>query len=182
MCIRDSKTYTRALRYAQQANVDRATKVNLLHRMADIDMQSLDWRQALRVFDQVRTLEPDDAKARGMLIDLNLRLGQTAQALAEVDNYIAHLLNSGQNPKALEFLTTLVQENPKQPAMHRRLGEFYRQVGRTDDAIEQLDAAINLFLQSGNRAAAAETVMAILALNPANPADYQQMLAKLQQK
>ncbi len=176
------KTYTRALRYAQQANVDRGTKVNLLHRMADIDMQSLDWRQALRVFDQVRTLEPDDAKARGMLIDLNLRLGQTAQALAEVDNYITHLLNSGQDQKALEFLTTLVQENPKQPAMHRRLGEFYRQVGRTEEAITQLDAAINLFLQAGNRPAAAETVMAILALNPPNPADYQQMLAKLQQK
>jgi tetratricopeptide (TPR) repeat protein len=175
------KTYTRALRYAQQANVDRETKVNLLHRMADIDMQSLDWRQALRVFDQVRTLEPDDEKARNLLIDLNLRLGQTAQALSELDNYVTHLLNSGQDKKALEFLTNLVQENPKQPAMHRRLGEFYRQVGRNEDAISQLDAAINLFLQAGNRPAASETVMAILALNPPNLAEYQQVLAKLQQ-
>ena len=176
------KTYTRALRYAQQANVDRHSKVNLLHRMADIDMQSLDWRQALRVFDQVRTLEPDDEKARNQLIDLNLRLGQAAQALAELDNYITHLRNTGQEKKALEFLTNLVQENPNQPAMHRRLGEFYRQLGRNEDAIAQLDAAINLFLQAGNRPAAVETVMAILALNPPNVADYQQMLAKLQQK
>ena len=162
--------------------MDRHSKVNLLHRMADIDMQSLDWRQALRVFDQVRTLEPDDEKARNQLIDLNLRLGQAAQALAELDNYITHLRNTGQEKKALEFLTNLVQENPNQPAMHRRLGEFYRQLGRNEDAIAQLDAAINLFLQAGNRPAAVETVMAILALNPPNVADYQQMLAKLQQK
>ena len=55
-------TYTRALRYAQQINVERSVKVNILRRMADIDMQSLDWRQALRVFEQVRTLEPEDEK------------------------------------------------------------------------------------------------------------------------
>ena len=176
------KTYTRALRYAQQINVDRPTKVNILHRMADIDMQSLDWRQALRVFEQIRTLEPDDEKSRTMLIDLNLRLNQSTQALAELDNYIAYLLSAGQSKKALDFLTVLVQENTKQPAMHRRLGELYRQLDRTNDAIEQLDAAADLFVQGGNRPAAIETLIAILALNPAEAAGYQQVLSQLQKE
>jgi tetratricopeptide (TPR) repeat protein len=176
------KTYTRALRYAQQINVDRPTKVNILHRMADIDMQSLDWRQALRVFEQIRTLEPDDEKSRTMLIDLNLRLNQSTQALAELDNYIAYLLGAGQSKKALDFLTVLVQENTKQPAMHRRLGELYRQLDRTNDAIEQLDAAADLFVQGGNRPAAIETLIAILALNPADAAGYQQVLSQLQKE
>ena len=174
------KTYTRALRYAQQINIDRETKVNILHRMADIDMQSLDWRQALRVFEQVRTLEPEDEKSRTMLIDLNLRLNQSAQALAELDNYIAFLLNAGQSKKALDFLTALVQENTKQPAMHRRLGELHRQLGRTNEAVEQLDIAADLFIQAGNRPAAIETLIAILALNPAEAAGYQQLLSQLQ--
>jgi tetratricopeptide (TPR) repeat protein len=173
------KTYTRALRYAQQANIDRAGKVAILHRMADIDMQSLDWRQALRVFEQIRTLEPDDEKSRSMLIDLNLRLGQAVQALGELDNYLAHMLNSGQSKKALDFLVNLVQENTKQPAMHRRLGELYRQLGRTQEAIDQLTIAGEQYLSAGNRTAAIETISAILALNPPNASDYQQLLAKI---
>jgi tetratricopeptide (TPR) repeat protein len=52
------KTYTEALRMAQQSQTDRATRVQILHRMADIDLQSLDWRQALRIFEQIRTLSP----------------------------------------------------------------------------------------------------------------------------
>jgi tetratricopeptide (TPR) repeat protein len=176
------KTYTRALRYAQQINIDRTTKVEILHRMADIDMQSLDWRQALRVFEQVRTLEPDDEKSRTMLIDLNLRLNQAVQALAELDNYIAFLLNAGHSKKALDFLTVLVQENAKQPAMHRRLGELYRQLGRNDDAVQQLDLAADLFMQAGNRQAAIETLIAILALNPADAPGYQQLLSQLQKE
>jgi tetratricopeptide (TPR) repeat protein len=175
-------TYTRALRYAQQINIDRAVKVNILHRMADIDMQSLDWRQALRVFEQVRTLEPDDEKARSMLIDLNFRLNQPTQALAELDNYIAFLLGAGQANKALDFLIVLVRENDKQPAMHRRMGELYRQVGRTSEAIEELDRAADLFIQAGNRPAAIETLIAILALNPADSTGYQQLLAQLQKE
>lgn len=173
------KTYTRALRYAQQTNVDRQTKVKILHRMADIDLQSLDWRQALRVFEQIRTLEPDDEKARSMLVELNLRLGQSAQALAELDNYIEHLMSSRQANQALKYLTNMVQENPQQPALHRRLAELYRQMGRTSEAIDQLDAAGELYLQTGNRQAAMETIMAILALNPPNAAEYQTLLGQL---
>jgi len=55
------KTYTRAFRFAQTANIDRESKVKLLHRMADIDMQSLDWRNAIRVYEQIRTIEPGRA-------------------------------------------------------------------------------------------------------------------------
>ncbi len=84
------KTYTEALRTAQQANVDRSLRVRILHRMADIDVQSLDWRQALRVLEQIRTLQPDDFEARSQIIQLNIRLGQEPQALAEVDNGIQH--------------------------------------------------------------------------------------------
>jgi len=174
------KTYTRALRFAQQANVDRATKVKLLHRMADIDMQSLDWRGGLRIFEQIRTLEPDDEKARDMLIDLNIRLGQASQALTELDNYLNHLISTNQSTKAAEYANTKVQENPTQPALHRRLAEVYRQTGRREEAIEQLDIAGEMFIQAGNRPAAIEAIMAILALNPLNANEYQQLLAQLQ--
>src|SRR4030043_833974 len=82
------KTYSRAFRFAQQSNVDHETIIKLMLRIADIDMQSLDWRNAMRVFEQIRILDPDDIKARDMLIDLNLRLGQSNQAMSELDNYL----------------------------------------------------------------------------------------------
>ena len=173
------KTYSRALRYAQQGNVDRRVKVKILHRMADIDMQSLDWRNALRVFEQIRTLQPDDEKARGMLVDLNLRLNQSAQALNELDNYLTHLMSTHQESKALEYMTNLVKEYPTQPTIHRRLADIYRQLERYSEAIEQLDITGDMYLQAGNKAGAIEAVMAILALNPPNAAEYQQVLANL---
>jgi tetratricopeptide (TPR) repeat protein len=174
-----NKTYSRALRYAQQANVDRNVKVKILHRMADIDTQSLDWRNALRVFDQIRIQDADDEKAREMLVGLNLKLNQPTQALSELDDFLTHLMSSNQIEKSLEFLINLVNDFPTQPALHRRLAEIYHQLGRTTKAIEQLDMTGDIYLQVGNKTGAIEAINAILALNPLNKEQYQQVLAQL---
>ncbi len=175
------KTYTQALRLAQQPGMDRLVKVDILHRMADIDMQSLDWRQAVRVFEQIRTLQPDDEEARSNLIDLNFRLGQTSQALAEIDNFISHLWNSGKKEQAEQFLEKMVEEQPKQAPLRRRLAEVYRLSGRVPDAISQLDTAGEILMDAGDHKGAREIIMAILALEPRNAGEYQQLLAQLKE-
>jgi tetratricopeptide (TPR) repeat protein len=176
------KTYAQALQLAQQTNADRLWKVKTLHRMADIDLQSLDWRQALRDFEQIRNLEPDDEKARTSLIDLNFRLGQSTQALAELDNYVAFLWKNGQKQPAVVFLEKMIVEYPKQPSIRRRLAEMYRQAGRGREAILQLDTAADMLVEAGDRAGAIEALMALIALNPPNVAEYQRVLAKLREK
>jgi len=170
------KTYNRALRYTQQVNASREIKVKILHRMADIDMQSLDWRNALRVFEQIRTIQPDDEKSREMLVDLNYRLNQPTQALSELDNYITYLMETTQADKALETISSLVAEHPDHPALHRRLGEVYRYLGRNEEAIGQLDISGKMYLQTGDKADAVEAITVILSLNPPNAAHYQQVL------
>jgi predicted Zn-dependent protease len=147
--------------------------------MADIDMQSLDWRQAVRVFEQIRTLQPDDEEARESLIDLNFRLGQSNQAVAEIDNYISHLWNSGQTEPAAQFLEKMVQKNPQQVSLHRRLAEIYRLSNRPADAISQLDMAGDILMEAGDQKGAREVIMAILALDPPNASEYQRLLAQL---
>jgi len=174
------KTYSRAFRFAQQANVSREMKVKLLHRMADIDMQSLDWRNAIRVFEQIRTLDPENSKARDQLFDLNLRLDQSKQAMVELDNYLNHLLSVNRAAEAVEFLNAKILENQSLPALFRRLAEVYRLLGRTDEAIVQLERSKEMYIKEGNRSGAIEALVAILALNPANASSYQRMLAELQ--
>jgi tetratricopeptide (TPR) repeat protein len=173
-------TYSNTFRFAQQSKVDRETKVKLLHRMADIDMQSFDFRNAVRVFEQIRTLVPEDAKARDMLFELNIRLGQENQAMSELDNYLNYLLSVNRTTEALEYLNVKIADNQALPDLYRRLAEIYRHLGRKEDAVSQLEIAKDLYLQAGNRTGAIEVLMVILALNPVNVSFYQRMLVELQ--
>lgn len=173
------KTNITAMKLAQQTNVGRELKVKLLHRMADIEMQSLDWRQAIRIYEQTRSLQPDDEEARSNLIDLHFRLNQNNQALTELDDYITYMFSVKRYEAVLQFVETLNQEYPKQPGIRRRLAELYRQAGRPEDAIQQLDAAGELLLEAGDKREAAEAVMAILALNPPNADDYRKLLDQI---
>ena len=174
------KTYTTALRVVQQANADRSWNVHILQRMADIDMQRLDWKQAMRVFEQIRTLRPDDETARKNLIDLNLRLAQHPQAIAELDSYLSYLDSSGKREKAIPFLEDLVKEHEDQLILRRALAGQYQQAGQIDNAITQLDAVGEILVEAGKKNDAIEVIQQILLMNPPNADDYRTLIQQLQ--
>jgi tetratricopeptide (TPR) repeat protein len=173
------KTYNEAMKVAQQSGVGSGWRVKILHRMADIDLQSLDWRHALLIYEQIRNMKPDDAKARSSLIELYFRLGQETQAMMELDNYLAFLINAGRISDAIQFLEGLVQEDPNRPHIRRRLAELYKREGMKADAIAQLDAAGESLLDAGDHVSAAQVIESILALNPDNTEDYRALLAQI---
>jgi tetratricopeptide (TPR) repeat protein len=173
------RTYTEALRTAQQANVDQALRVKILHRMADIDLQSLDWRQAMRIFEQIRTLQPDDRDARLALVDLNFRLGQEQQSLAELDNFLAYLSSHRQEAQAVEMLEELVQEHNQRIPLRRRLADLYRFLGRKEESISQYDTIGELLLETGDRTGAIQAIETILALEPENREQYEALLQQI---
>jgi tetratricopeptide (TPR) repeat protein len=173
------KTYTTALRLAQQGGANHAWAVKLMRRMADIDMQRLDWRQALRIFEQVRTLEPDDITVHKSLIDLYIRLIQLPQATAELDSFLEYLQSSGRRGEAIPFLEELVNEYPKQGLLRRALAEEYRHAERIPDAVVQLDALGDLLLNAGDQDGAIQSIETIMAMNPPNMEDYKTLLAKI---
>jgi predicted Zn-dependent protease len=148
--------------------------------MADIDMQRLDWKQALRVFEQIRTLRPDDDGVRRNLVDLNLRLGQQAQAMAEMEGFINYLQSNGQSVKIMEFLKGLVQEHQDEPLLQRALAEELHRAGRTEDAVALLDRLGESLLTGGKVQEAAEVIQQIILMNPAGVADYRKLLMQLQ--
>lgn len=176
---RSRNTYTEALHYAQKSRVDNTLRIRILHHMADIDVQSFDWRQALKVYEQIRILQPNDRKAMSRLVELNFRLGHEARAISEMDQFLSHFINNGKVEEAISFLNGLIQENPKQKHIQKRMIELYLQEGRKSDAIEFLDAMGENLMLEGDRAGAIEVVGMILALDPPNADDYSDILEKI---
>jgi len=174
------KTYTIALRVVQQGNANREWNAHILARMADIDLQRLDWKQALRVFEQIRTLTPDDASIRKELIELNLRMAQPAKAMSELENYITYLESQRKQELALPFLEDLIKEHDDQPLLKRALAAQLHQQGRTEEAVNLLDALGESLVETGNKPAAMEVINQIVLMNPSNVEDYRQLLLQLQ--
>jgi tetratricopeptide (TPR) repeat protein len=176
------KTYTTALRFVQQANADRSWNVHILQRMADIDMQRLDWKQAIRVFEQIRTLRPDDAGVRKNLIELSLRLGQPAQANAELENYLMYLQSSNRGTQGITFIEELLQERPDDSVLRRALAQQYQQAGRVEDAVKELDGIAESLLNTGRKEEAVVIINQILLMNPPHGDQYRQLLMQLQSR
>lgn len=174
------KTYTTALRLVQQGNANRDWSAHILQRMADIDLQRLDWKQALRVYEQIRTLEPDDDAIRRQLVDLNLRLAQPDKAMTELENYISHLENTGKPGMAVAFIEDLVRDHSEQPLLKRALAAQLHHLGRTEEAINVLDALGDVLMQSGRKQQALEVVNQIILMNPPNANEYRHLLTQMQ--
>ncbi|HEX6270841.1 MAG TPA: tetratricopeptide repeat protein [Anaerolineales bacterium] len=176
------KTYTTALRVVQQTNADRTWNVHILQRMADIDMQRLDWKQAIRVYEQIRTLRPDDEGVRKSLIELSLRMGQPAQANAELESYLTYLQTSNRGAQGITFVQELLAERPDDPILKRALAGLYQQAGRTAEAVAQLDSLAESLLQAGKKEDALAVINQILLMGPSNANQYRELLMQLQSR
>jgi tetratricopeptide (TPR) repeat protein len=174
------KTYTTALHVVQQFNADRQWNVHILQHMADIDMQRLDWKQAIRIYEQIRTLRPDDEGVRKSLVDLSLRMGQTAQASAELESYISYLQTSNNSARVIPFIEELLEERPDDATLRRALAQAYHQAGRMEDAIKELDTIAESLLDSGKKEEAMTVINQILLMGPPNAEQYRQLLMQLQ--
>jgi tetratricopeptide (TPR) repeat protein len=130
-------TYADALILAQQNNLSKDLRVNLLHKMGDIDLQRLNWREAQNVYEQIKNLAPEDGPARATLIDLLFRLGNSKQGLVEADLYLRQLLAVRDTGRAIEVLAEMVETHPQESGLVARLARLYQDTGRTPEAIAQ---------------------------------------------
>ena len=144
-------------------------------------MQRLDWKQAIRIYEQIRTIKPDDEGTRKNLIDLSLKMGQPAQASAEIESYLSYLQTSNNRARTIPFIEELLTERPDDPTLRRALALAYHQAGRIEDAVTQLDSLAEAFLDQGKKEEAMVIVNQILLMNPTNADQYRQLLTQLQQ-
>ena len=177
--VQAKETYEKALRLAEDSEVDVAMTSQILRQMADIDMQRLDWRSALDTNERLRNLSPNDEETRRNLVQLNLRLGEITKAGKELDDYLAYLSEKSELGEVVKFLQRLTEENSSFAMAHRRLAEHYQTNGDDENAIAIWHEAARMLDEAGDKEGAKVALRAILSMNPADPKLYQQQLQKL---
>jgi tetratricopeptide (TPR) repeat protein len=171
--------YLDALKVAQQSKNNRTWGVNMLLKVADIDMQRLNLRQALRVFEQVRAIQPDNSMVRMQIVNLNFRLGQEPVAMKELDGFLSTLESSGRREEAIQFISDLLVDHSGRLDLRRRLADVLIRDGKVGEAAMQLDAAADALLSEGKTYEAINLLETIINITPPNVQAYRQALESL---
>lgn len=173
-------TYIEALKLAPRGTPSQNWRAKLLRRIADIDMQRFDWRQALPVYRELRRILPEDERVAITLIDLLFKMGDRVQALHELDRYLVQLAKTGRGAKLVGILEDMAIQRPNEPGLVDRLAKLYIQQKRVPKAIEVLDQLGEAQLEAGQNVAAVTTIKKILGLHPTNAEAYKELLKQLQ--
>lgn len=173
-------TYDEALIYARRNQVDAQHVVPVLKAMADIEAQRLNWQKALAYYERVNQAAPDDTEAARQMIDLNFQMGDSAGAIKALDRFLRYCITNGQGERVLETLEQQVRRHPDEIGLRQRLADVYLQQKRQGEAIGQLDALGELFLEAGRLDEARNTIRKIVELNPPDVDGYNQLLQQLE--
>ena len=169
-------TYQESLRIAPRGDLQRRWEVRILHKIGDIDMQRVDWKRAAGVYEQVRALAPDDERACLTLMELHYRFNRPDLAVSELDSLLKTYHENGKTERIFAVLEDAVQGREEDIPLQTRLAQAYLNAGRVEQALRQLDRLGDLQLEAGRSEEAKATIRAIIALNPPDVADYQQLL------
>lgn len=172
-------TYNLAERIANRQNASTEKIIRIKHRIADIDQMRLDMRKAQKTYEEIIALNPDDERAHRMLLDLNYRQGNAVEAIRRLDKLLGVYARQKQVSRITQTLEELVTLYPNDTGLRSRLASIYRQLGRVNDAIVQLDALGELQLEAGLNKDAANTIRQIIALNPGHADEYRKLLTQL---
>ncbi len=173
------KVYYQTLKLAESTTNNQGMVTQILYRIADIDLQRLDWRQALQVFLTIKQTKPSETRARENLIELYIRLSQIDRAHSELGEYLDGLKNEANKNKAISFLERISRDYPDHVFLRRRLAHLYREASRIDEAVHELDKAGKTLLEAGDVESAIQVLEEILELKPTDAESYYMILAQL---
>ncbi|MCP4538907.1 MAG: tetratricopeptide repeat protein [Chloroflexi bacterium] len=176
---RAREIYHEALKLAPRGTADKKWQVRILHKIGDIDMQRVDWKRAIEAYEQIRELAPGDERARLTLMDLYYRFNQSDAAIVELDNLLQVYRESGKTQRIFAILEDAVSGRPEDILLRTRLAQAHLDTGNVDQALVHLDKLGDMQAEAGRLEDARATIRVIIALNPPNVAEYQQILEQL---
>ncbi len=174
-------TYQDALKLAPRGGAAEQWRVRILKRVADIDMQRLDWKRALAAYREINSEEPGDERTVITLVDLYFKLDQAGFALRELDRYLQQLVAGGRAAKVAGILQDMSRRHPAEAGLSQRLARLLLAQKRQGEAIEVLDQLGEAQLEAGEREKAIVTLEQIVRLQPPNVANYRHLLQQLRE-
>ncbi len=172
-------TYAEAERIAEQVNSTVEKRVLIKLQIADIDQLRMDLRRALRVYEEIVQLDPTDETARKALVDANLQLGNQIEGIKQLDELLRVYAKRKQVKSILTILQELVRLYPDDSGLRSRLAAIYRQLGRREEAVVQLDKLADLQLDAELTDDACDTIKQIVKMNPPGVEKYRELLKQL---
>jgi tetratricopeptide (TPR) repeat protein len=171
--------YNEAFRLAPRGDPEKRWEVRILHKMADLDLQRLDWLAAIKNNEAILRLDPADERAYLALYRLYPRTGRPHLGLNALDKLIKLYLEGRNVDRALIVLEDLIANEPDHIPLRARGAQLYLNTGKREKALEHLDILGGLQLDAGQQEAAIKTVTAILALEPPNRNGYVDLYREL---
>ena len=173
------ETYQKSERLGRRVEASAEKMAAIKHNLADMAQMRLDTRQAVKMYEEIVELSPNDERAYRMLVDLNYNQGNTVEAIKHLDKLLGLYAKRKQISKIVQLLEDLVKRSPDDMGLRSRLAAIFEQMDRRDEAIEQLDALGEQQLDAGLRDEACNTLQRIVLLKPDNIADYEELLRQL---
>jgi tetratricopeptide (TPR) repeat protein len=179
---RAREIYDEAFRLAPRGNPEKGWQIRILYRMADLDVQRLDWSEAIKDNEEILHISPDDERAHLALFRLYPRTGHSRLGIEALDKLIKRYLTTNKMAKALAVLEDLIESQPDGIPLRARIAQLYLNLGKRDQALQHLDILGDLQLEAGHREGAIRTIEAILALHPPNEAAYADLYREMAQR
>jgi len=93
--------------------------------------------KAVKEYEQLIKLDPNEIRHRLKLAELYNRLGNTAKAIGEYEIIAKYYQNNRFHLKAIAVLKQLQKLQPERKELHRQLGELNEQQGLIGNAIAE---------------------------------------------
>lgn len=142
----------------------------IMRHMAKLDETRLELRGALRTYQQICEMLPEDVEARRKLVEMNFRLNNPIGATQELDNLLRIFAKQRKPELILSTLEDLAGKYPKDMGVRTRLGSVYEQMKRPREAVTQLEQLRQLQHDAGMLAEVNKTTERINRLKSLNPA------------
>jgi tetratricopeptide (TPR) repeat protein len=173
------QTYVEVERITDHVDASTEKRVEIKYEIADIDQLRMDMRRAQRVYEDIIRMSPNDERARRSLVEINLQLGNKIEGIKQLDELLRAYAKRKQVKQIMGTLEGLVRAYPDDSGLRSRLAAIYRQLGRREEAVEQLDKLADLQLEADLIDDACETIRQIIRLKPPNTNKYIELLEQL---
>jgi tetratricopeptide (TPR) repeat protein len=124
--------------------------------------------KALKDYQALLEADPRDANVRLKVGDLQLKRGQTDDAIAAYLKVCDQFMRDGFDAKAVAIYKQISKIDPKRFDIYIPLADLYQRLGLTSDAMGALQTAAEAYQRDGRRREALDLLRRMASLDPTN--------------